>query len=268
MSRPQPSLPEEPTYLRSGDAALECWIVPWDSEVFGFPVAQIGRIDVADGSGSGRLMDALEQWCAHRDVALVSCRLDHSRLRESMTLEDRGFRFIETTLTPTIDLRERVDPPKRPVLVRPATENDLGEVAAIAGSAFSTGRFLMDWRLDPALSGARYASWVRRSAVSGSQAVLTAIADDRLIGFFIVERTREGGMYWHLTAIAPDSQGRGLGMALWQTMLDRHRAEGATTVSTTISGHNLAAINLYARLGFTFASTEMTFHWLRRSAQA
>ena len=46
-------------------------------------------------------------------------------------------------------------------------------------------------------------------------------------------------------------------------MLLRHRAEGATFVETTISGHNLAIINLYARLGFSFGAAQMTFHRLR-----
>ena len=45
-------------------------------------------------------------------------------------------------------------------------------------------------------------------------------------------------------------------------MLLRHRREGASFVETTISGHNLAALNLYARLGFSFGAAQMTFHWL------
>jgi RimJ/RimL family protein N-acetyltransferase len=70
-------------------------------------------------------------------------------------------------------------------------------------------------------------------------------------------------VYWHLTAMAPHWQGRRMGLSVWQTMLIRHRTDGATSVETTISGHNLPAINLYARLGFSFGSAQMTFHWLR-----
>jgi ribosomal protein S18 acetylase RimI-like enzyme len=70
-------------------------------------------------------------------------------------------------------------------------------------------------------------------------------------------------VYWHLTAVAPEWQGQGIGMSLWQTMLRRHAAEGATSVRTTISGHNAPAMNLYSRLGFSFSAPQMTFHWLR-----
>jgi hypothetical protein len=59
-----------------------------------------------------------------------------------------------------------------------------------------------------------------------------------------------------------------MGRSLWQTMLLRHRDEGTSFVETTISSHNLPIVNLYARLGFSFASAHMTFHWLREAEEA
>ena len=38
----------------------------------------------------------------------------------------------------------------------------------------------------------------------------------------------DASVYWHLTAVAPEWQGKGVGMSLWRTMLLRHRAEGAS----------------------------------------
>ncbi|MFL5651438.1 MAG: GNAT family N-acetyltransferase, partial [Chloroflexota bacterium] len=98
---------------------------------------------------------------------------------------------------------------------------------------------------------------------SSNQKVLKAEIGGDLVGFFIVERRDDGTAYWHLTAVSPDSQGKGIGMSLWRTMLLRHLAEGVTSVETTVSGHNLAVMNLYARLGFVFSDAQMTFHWLR-----
>ncbi len=104
---------------------------------------------------------------------------------------------------------------------------------------------------------------MRTSFESDGHAVLKAEADDQLVGFLIVEHRPDGSAYWHLTAIAPEWQGKGIGTSVWQAALLRHGSEGATFVETTISGHNLAIINLYARLGFSFASAQMTFHRLR-----
>lgn len=253
----------ETTVLERDEGMLACHVVPWDTAGFGFPVAEISRFELAaHGAGAGLLAD-FEAWCADRRIRLVSCRLDHVRLRESMALETLGFRFVEMVLTPRLDTLDDIDPPRHPIEIDDAAPADLPAIEAIAAGAFTTGRFLLDPRLDPELSHRRYASWVRTSLDHPSQALAAARLDGQLVGFFIVEVNPDRSVYWHLTAVAPDWQGRGVGRSLWQTILLRHRAAGATSVRTTISVHNPAVMNLYARLGFRFGSPRMTFHWLR-----
>ena len=255
------------TLIEHGEAVIECSLVPWDSEVFGFPVAQIGRIDLAGGSGTQDVLQRFDAWCAERDVRLVSCRLDHAQLRESMALEDIGFRFVEMVHVPRLTDLGSIPEPQHSIDVAEAAPGDLDAIEAIAYAAFTTGRFLLDWRLPAELSKRRYANWVRTSLEAPQQSVLKAEVDGDLVGFFIVEHRSDRSVYWHLTAVAPEWQGKGIGMSLWRTMLIRHRGEGATSVETTISGHNAPAINLYARLGFTFGSAQTTFHWLRDSSR-
>jgi GNAT superfamily N-acetyltransferase len=253
------------TRLERAGAFLECSLVPSDSEMFGFPVAQISHLELDDGSDPETLLDAFEAWCVAHDVRLVSCRLDHLRLRESMALEELGFRFIEMVYRPRFDGFESIATPRHDIQVTEATPADAAGIEEIAYNAFTTGRFLLDHRLAPELSNRRYASWVRTSFESTEHTVLKAEVGGDLVGFFIVEHRPDLSVYWHLTAIAPEWQGKRMGMSLWQTMLLRHKAEGATFVETTISGHNLPIINLYARLGFSFRSAQMTFHWLREA---
>jgi ribosomal protein S18 acetylase RimI-like enzyme len=251
------------TTIGSGDAALDCFVVPWDSTIFGFPVAQISRIDLGPpGTSTAALFGSFDAWCSELGVRLVSCRLDHTRLRESMDLEAHGFRFVEMVYEPRLDAPLAVAAPLHDIQVTEATETDLPAIEAVARTAFTTGRYLLDHRLSPDLSHGRYASWVRSAFGSGDQTVLKAELDGELVGFFIVERRPDDRVYWHLTAVAPGWQGKGIGLSVWQTMLRRHAGEGAAGVETTISGHNLAALNLYARLGFTFASAQLTFHRL------
>lgn len=246
----------------SDGAALECFLVPWDSEIFGFPVAQIGRLELTEGAAPAAVLRDFDFWCAEQGVRFVSCRLEHTRLRESMALEEAGFRFVEMVHEPELDLAGRVAAPRQVIHVAEATAGDLQPIQEIAYSAFSTGRFLLDWRLPQELSRRRYAAWVRNSVADPTHAVLKAEHDGALVGFFIVEARPDRTVYWHLTAIAPAWQGKGIGTSLWRTMLLRHRTDGASSVSTTISGHNSAALNLYARLGFTFGAAQMTFHRL------
>lgn len=249
--------------MQSGGAVLECFLVPWDSEIFDFPVAQIDRIEFGEGANDDVVLREFETWCDDRDVRLVSCRLEHTRLRESMALEALGFRFVEMVYSPKFDALASVVAPRRAVQVTEAVLGDLGRIEEVAYSVFTTGRYYLDWRLEPELSKRRYSYWVKSSFDNPRHSVLKAQLDGDLVGFFIVERRPDGSAYWHLTAIAPRWQGQGLGASVWQTMLMRHRDEHATFVETTISAHNTAVINLYARLGFSFQPARMTFHWLR-----
>jgi RimJ/RimL family protein N-acetyltransferase len=185
-----------------------------------------------------------------------------------MALEDAGFRFIEMVYRLRLESFERIEPPREFVQVSPASQSDLSAIEELAYAAFTTGRFLLDRRLPPYLSNRRYATWVRNSANAPGHTILKAEVDGELVGFFIIEDRSDGAVYWHLTAIAPAWQGRGIGSSLWRTILLKHRAEGATSVETTISGHNLAILNLYERLGFSYSSAQMTFHWLRNGPTA
>ena len=255
------------TTFRSGASSIVCSLVPEDSRTFGFPVAAITALDLDETDGLDAPFRDLDGWCREERVRLVSCRLDHLRLRESMELERHGFRFVETVYRPRLadpgrgssSRTSRSRSGRRPA-------DDLPAVEAMAHDAFTTGRFLLDARLDPELSRRRYANWVRTSFGNPSHQVLVGELDGRPVGFFVVEREADDRVYWHLTAVAPDAQGRGVGLSLWRTMLLRHRSEGVGVVETTVSGHNPAVMNLYARLGFSFTAPQMTLHWLREPA--
>ena len=89
--------------LEGHGAVIECSMVPWDTEIFGFPVAQVTRVELDERADATDVLEAFDSWCLDHDVRLVSCRLDHLQLRESMALESLGFRFIETVYRPRFD---------------------------------------------------------------------------------------------------------------------------------------------------------------------
>lgn len=237
---------------------MRYFAVPWDSETFGFGVAQIDSIELGTGDPASDFLE-FEQWCRAQCMGLVSCRLAHDKLRESAWLESRGFRFIEMVYRPRLDRLPSASSPDSGLLITQAQARDLPALEEIAGQAFTTGRFHLDPFLERGLSGKRYRSWVRTSLANPEHQVLKATLDGALVGFFVVEEA-DAAAYWHLTAMAPAFQGRGLGESLWRAMVARHRETGIRVVETSISAHNVAVINLYAKLGFRFGEAQMTFH--------
>ena len=247
----------------AGALRIEFCVVPWDTEIFGYRVGQIESIEVIDIVGAADGFHEFSGWCEANQVAMVSCRLPSDRLRESMLLEEHGFRFIEMVYSPELSLTKAAPTHGSRLEISEAQASDLPAIQSIAGSAFSTGRFLLDWRLDAEASHRRYCIWVQNSFDDPRHTVLKATVGNDIAGFFIVEERPDRSCYWHLTAVAPEWQGKGIGRELWESMAARHKAAGLHHVRTTISAHNAPVLNIYARLGFRFSAPQMTFHWLR-----
>ena len=234
----------------------------WDSVIFGCPVLQITRMEIR-GTEADKEFAAFEAARDGLNAGLVSCRLAHDRLRESILLEARGFRFIEMAFHPELDHLEKLVLPSDTLSVARATSQDLPEVLKIAGNAFRNERFHVDPRLDPKLGDLRYCNWVTSSLDHPSQRLTLVRDGELLVAFFVTEMLEDGACYWHLNAVAPQAQGQGYGRRAWQTMLRQAREEGAHRVQTCIVARNHRVLNLYARLGFRFSPPLMTFHWVK-----
>lgn len=235
----------------------------WDSLIFGYPVLQITKLEVL-GDFADCEIKAFDMIIKQTGAGIVSCRLPHDRLRESMLLETHGFRFVEMVYQPEFDhFPVNAEISKDLLEASFATAEDLPRLVEIASSAFINERFHMDPRLDPALGDERYRRWVQSSFNHPRQCLQTVREGDKIVAFFITEMLDDCTCYWHLNAIAPDAQGKGYGKRAWKTMLQRAMEMNAARVRTSIVARNHRVLNLYARLGFRFPPPQMTFHWVR-----
>lgn len=242
---------------------LQAALVSWDTEIFGFPVAQIQKLEIIDLLSAAEEYQTFQRWLDVNRIKIASCRLLHDRLKESMFLESKGFRFIEMVLHPKIEKLQSLDISQDNLIITPALESDLSAMQSIAERAFGHERYHIDPRLDPRLGDLRYGRWVKNSLNHSRQQLLKVTDSEQIVALFIVEFRERKSVYWHLTAISPQWQGRGYGQRVWRAMLRRHQAEGQDCVMTTISARNIAVLNLYAKLDFRFLPPEMTFHWVR-----
>lgn len=250
-------------FIDTADLSLTWTEAPWDSVIFGYPVLQITGIEVRGPNAA----DAIEQFERALDASgskLVSCRLSHERLRESMLLESIGFKFIEMIYHPGLNGLQTCAPfSGHDLTVARAESADMSSVIAIAGVAFRNERFHVDPRLSATLGDQRYQNWVRSAANHPVQRLYVVRDGLSVIAFFVTENLANGTCYWHLNAVAPEAQGKGYGKRSWQAMLEHARSEGVKRVQTSIVARNHRVLNLYAQLGFKFPPPMMTFHWVQ-----
>lgn len=243
--------------------SLRAYAVPWDSDIFGFPVAAISAVEIKKSLFAQSHFEYFKAWVYENSYVIVSCRLLHHQLVESMFLERNEFRFVEMVLHPIVPALQGYPIISTEMVVEQVCEAELPDLVSMAERSFGYERYHVDPRLDSKLADIRYGHWVRNSHPESKQRLLKVRAiDGNTVAFFVVENKDDHSVHWHLTAVNPDFQGKGLGYHIWMTMINYHKLAGVESIRTTISARNVPVLNLYSKLNFRFAPPEMTFHWV------
>ena len=216
---------------------------PWDERALGIATYQIERV-------SEETLAAAAKLPGHFTVKLdpqASTRLLH----------EHGFYYCDTLIEPYCIRRRFV--PVRDGKVSLATEVSLAGLLAISHGAFTHGRFHRDFNVARSVADARYDNWLRDLQQAGS--VFGLQYDNELAAFFAYQAQRIV-----LHAMAAQFKGRGLAKALWTAACERMFDAGHAEISSSISAANMAALNLYASLGFGFRNPLDVYHRLNRPA--
>lgn len=247
--------------IRTPALALDYYLVPWDSEILGKPVAQISDLHVIEPRQAALDYQVFTQWCERQRIELCACRLPAQRLADSMFLEEHGFRFIELNYLPRFANLQSARFPDSDIAVLPADEADRDTLADMAAEVFRHGRLHQDPRVDPALGDRRYRAWMNNAFAHPNQQVLKCVQGGDVVGFFVVESPEARHRFWSLIGLAPGRQGQGLGKRVWRTVMRHHQQQGVELISTSISSLNIPVFNLYVSLGFRFPQPSLTLQW-------
>jgi len=251
--------------LETESLSLRAIAASWDGDIFGFSVAAISGIDVKKPAFAQVQFELFKTWVRENSFEIVSCRLPHQQINASMLLERNNFRFIEMVLHPiALELQTYPAIDNTELVVEQVCEAELSSVVTMAERSFGCERYHVDPRLDPQLANIRYGCWVKNSFYDSKQVLLKiSLRDGHTVGFFVIQNKDNGSVYWHLTAVNPDFQGKKLGYRIWMAMINHHKLAGMHSIRTTISARNSSVLNLYSKLNFRFEPPEMTFHWVK-----
>jgi L-amino acid N-acyltransferase YncA len=172
-------------------------------------------------------------------------------LASKRLLHESGFYYCDTLIEPYCAAGRLVAHRSPDAAV--TRELALDAALAICHGAFAHGRYHRDFKVDRARADARYDRWLAELhgkghvyglLFQGVPAGFAAVVDDRLV----------------LHAVGKGHRGRGLARYLWTALCEALFAAGARELSSSISAANLAAVNLYATLGFRFRNPKDVYH--------
>lgn len=213
---------------------------PWDEAAFGLPAWE-----VLEHSAAALALAA-------RTPGLHSIKVDP--LDDKRLLQQHGFYYADTLLATTATPAQlRPLPGPVPAGLRVADGPDPAAALAICHRAFQHARFHRDRSMDQDGAARRYDNWLRQ--LLAADAVLGLYDGDALAGFI-----GHSGPSLVLHAVAPQWRGRGLAKYWWRLAVDQLFAAGHARVGSSISAGNVAVLNLYASLGFSFQRPQDIYH--------
>jgi Acetyltransferase (GNAT) domain len=132
---------------------------------------------------------------------------------------------------------------------------DVEPALKIFHGSFIHGRFHRDFNLPKSGADLRYDNWLKQ--LIESQQVYGLYWQDDLAGFI---GYNTNNLVLH--AVAEKYRGKGLSKYWWSEACIELIANGHDEIKSSISAANLAVLNLYASLGFSFSNPQDIYHRL------
>jgi RimJ/RimL family protein N-acetyltransferase len=238
-------------------------LVPWDSTLFGFPVAQY-RVgcDTLDEPFAEACRQSVLCWLEQNQVALCSCSIPAGNRFWKDSLPRMGFQFVDLGLQVVLNGLHRVKLRPARAALRLAGPEDREALESIAGAAFHHGRFHADPRFPRRLADLRYRHWIARAlTAAGDVERIYVMGEPGSVQGFYHLTVEDAASDLRLAAVSAEFQGTMVGFDLYLAMLHALQQLGVRRVATSISATNTAVMNVFSMLGFQFVEPEAIYHW-------
>lgn len=229
--------------------------LPWDSALFGFPVARVSP-DVVHAGLLENAIGALRSEGVQ--LAYVSVPWNDAAATAALALAgavcvDRKVRYRKEAIA------GRPPPPGIESVVGHPCTPDLEQLALLSGTY---SRFRADPRIAPEVFEKLYVAWMHRSMAGEiARDVFVIHESSARVGMVTVAESDCGSTGTiGLIAVADGHRGKGHGKRLMLGAEAWCAARGMTTVEVVTQMRNVAACGLYAACGYGIVGDEAVFH--------
>lgn len=231
--------------------------LPWDSALFGFPVARVSP-DVVHGGLLEQAIGTLRS----EGVQLAYVSVPWSDADATAALTQVGARCVDRKVRYRKQaIASRQLPPGIESVVGQPCTADLEQLALVSGTY---SRFRADPRIAREVFEKLYVAWMHRSMAGEiAQDVLVIHEGSSCIGMVTVaEAESDCGSTGTigLIAVADGHRGQGHGKRLMLGAEAWCAARGLTAIEVTTQMRNVAACGLYAARGYGVVGDEAVFH--------
>jgi dTDP-4-amino-4,6-dideoxy-D-galactose acyltransferase len=239
-----------------------CEILEWDSNFWGFPIAQVIGSKISDAT-----YPAIASWSRLHSIRCLYLLAVPEDTETALAAMIHGFKLVDERVTLRWPASPQPAPPigtRSPNLrIRPYHPDDLATLEAIASDSHLDTRFFTDSLFPRSQARELYRRWIRASCEGFADLVLVAQLQGNAIGYCTchlpTNRVDPGRI--GLLAVASAARGRGVARSLIDMAKAWFADQSISQITVVTQDRNVAALNLYRRSGFTIESRR---HWYHR----
>ncbi|MFF2911605.1 GNAT family N-acetyltransferase [Paenibacillus sp. NPDC057934] len=200
----------------------------------------------------------------------IVTKIPKGRLDLVHSLEDRGFRFMETQIELSYNLNKHTKASSYVKKLSDQTQykqvTTLDQLNALLSriddDLFITDRVSLDPLLGTTTAHNRYLNWLTDAFHTGNAAIYEVELKSRDIGFFYSSPLDDTTIYGALASVYKKYRNRGLGLIVLETAFNWAKKEGYSKIVTRVSSNNLEALRANLNLGFE----SKNMHYILRKA--
>lgn len=237
-----------------------CCLLEWDSEFFGFRIAQLAGETLSVETARRAL-----EWSKQLGVRCLYFLADPRSAETAEIAHQFGFRMVDI----------RVQMSLKPTAQRPFTvpgfnlrscrDSDIGVLQHIARDAHLDSRFFFDSHFPKGSAENLFARWIAADCGGRANMVLAVERDAiEVVGYVSCSLNPEfAAGRIGLVGVASAFRGMGLGRVLISGALDWFKSQTAEKVVIVTQVRNVAAQRLYEGAGFRTEDVKVWYHrWL------
>lgn len=248
------------------DGPLAVAEVPWDSELFGFPIYEL-RCPEAFPDKLAEMTSRLLPTLSPGQRALAYVKLPVGDVERMRALTAAGFYLVEAGLEYELEL-DRMRPVwgDRPsgLQMRLGRAEDLPTLQALASGGLANDRYHMDRRVPAERADLRFERWVEYAIRDGDVTLLfESERDGEAIGFVQYRPEPRQTAYMSLISVRESYKHSGLGMIMMEAALRACGAHGFRRVTARSTLNNTDVVRMCSAFGFQITRASYTLHWFR-----
>jgi dTDP-4-amino-4,6-dideoxy-D-galactose acyltransferase len=237
---------------------MSCYkIIDWDSEFFGFPVAQLLSPEASPGDVQKCLS---EMKAAGIRLVYSSGKLDRKGIEELVKL---GGKYVDQKTIYYTRLDEVVNPEPDPRIVSYQGTQADQRLVQLSIDAGIYSRFNTDKQIGKEKFEELYRRWISQSVSRAIAKDVFVFTENETISGMITVGEKNGSGNIGLVAVDTSKRGAGIGVALVNHAKSWFYRNGFKDATVVTQGFNIPACKLYEKCGFSVMSSEAYFHfWL------